>query len=218
MQGAALPAASPEIHPAAACMAALVRLATGVRVRWDGCEPSDAQRVYFANHTSHLDTIVLWGALPAAIRARTRPVAARDYWDRGPLRRYLSQRVFRVVLLDRASARGGLASARGTIDALVAAMGERDSLIVFPEGTRGSGREIEAFQSGIYHLATRRPDVELVPAYMENLNRILPKGEVLPLPLIGSITFGAPLRVEDGETKPVFLARARDAVRALRPA
>lgn len=195
-----------------------MRVATGVRVRWEGCEPSTAQRIYFANHTSHLDAVVLWGALPAEIRARTRPVAARDYWDRGPLRRYLSQRVFRVVLVDRASGGPNVAAARGTIAGLVEAMGERDSLIVFPEGTRGDGGEVGPFKSGIYHLASRVPGVEFVPAYMDNMNRILPKGEVLPVPLVGSITFGPPIRVHEGETKSAFLARARDAVRELRTA
>ena len=207
-------------HPAASCLAALVRLATGVRVRWEACEPSPRQRVYFANHTSHLDAVVLWGALPAALRARTRPVAGRDYWERGALRRWLAERVFRVVLVDRGAPAGTerAEAARRTIDALVEAMRAGDSLIVFPEGTRGEGVEIGPFKSGIYHLAARMPGVELVPAYLENLNRILPKGEVLPVPLAGSVAFGPPIVLGDGEGKQAFLARAREAVRRLRPA
>jgi len=47
----------------------------------------------------------------------------------------------------------------------------------------------------------RRPDVELVPAYLENMNRILPKGEVLPVPMLSLLTFGKPLQVEPGEEK-----------------
>jgi 1-acyl-sn-glycerol-3-phosphate acyltransferase len=199
-------------------LAAGVRLATGIRVRWDGCEPEAKQRIYFANHTSHLDAVVLWGALPAPIRAHTRPVAGRDYWERGAVRRWLSRSVFRVVLVDRGAAAGAskLPAARDTIDALVAALDGGDSLIVFPEGTRGDGGEVGAFKSGIYHLAGRVPGIELVPAYMENLNRILPKGEVFPVPLIGSIVFGPPLHLRDGEDKTAFVARARAAVARLR--
>jgi 1-acyl-sn-glycerol-3-phosphate acyltransferase len=195
-----------------------VRLATGARVRWDGCEPEARQRIYFANHTSHLDAVVLWGALPAPIRARTRPVAGRDYWERGALRRWLSRRVFRVVLVDRGTPADAsrVAAAQATIDALVEAIQSGDSLIVFPEGTRGDGGEVGPFKSGVYHLAVRVPGIELVPAYMENLNRILPKGEVLPVPLVGSIVFGPPLRLQDGEEKAAFLARSRDAVSRLR--
>jgi 1-acyl-sn-glycerol-3-phosphate acyltransferase len=206
------------LHPLSSILAACVRLLTGVQVRWRECAPQMRQRIYFANHTSHLDAVVLWGALPAAIRARTRPVAARDYWDRGPLRRWLSQHVFHVVLIDRADADGEhkLRAARGSIETLVAALGQDLSLIVFPEGSRGAGQEVAAFKSGIYHLAARAPDVELVPAYIENLNRILPKGEVLPVPLVCWVTFGAPLHLAEGETKHAFLDRARAAVLALR--
>jgi 1-acyl-sn-glycerol-3-phosphate acyltransferase len=208
-----------ESHPAASCLAALVRIATGVRVRWEGCEPVPRQRIYFANHTSHLDAVVLWGALPSALRARTRPVAGRDYWEHGALRRWLAGEVFRVVLVDRATPAGtGRAeAARRTIDALVLAMRAGDSLIVFPEGTRGDGVEIGPFKSGIYHLAARMTGVELVPAYLENLNRILPKGEVLPVPLAGSVVFGPPIVLGEGEEKQAFVARAREAVRRLRP-
>src|SRR6266404_2125706 len=78
-----------------------VQLITGVRARWLGCGPADAPRIYFANHTSHLDFVLLWSALPAQLRRRTRPVAAGDYWKEGALRRYFSGQVFRSVLVDR---------------------------------------------------------------------------------------------------------------------
>lgn len=210
--------ASRRPHRAASWLAAGVRLATGIRVRWDGCEPEAKQRIYFANHTSHLDAVVLWGALPAPIRARTRPVAGRDYWERGTLRRWLSRSVFRVVLVDRGANDGTskVVAARGAIDALVEALHGGDSLIVFPEGTRGDGGEVGPFKSGIYHLAAKVPGIELVPAYMENLNRILPKGEVFPVPLLGSIVFGPPLLLEDGEDKTAFVARTRASVERLR--
>jgi 1-acyl-sn-glycerol-3-phosphate acyltransferase len=213
-------AGSNGLHPLSSSLAALVRLATGVQVRWQGCAPDLRQRIYIANHTSHLDAVVLWGALPPAMRARTRPVAARDYWDRGPVRRWLARRVFRVVLIDRGGAgtESKLSAARASIETLVAELGTRDSLIVFPEGTRGDGQDVGPFKSGIYHLAERVPGLELVPAWMENLNRVLPKGEVLPVPIACSVTFGAPFHVREGEAKADFLLRAREAVRSLRPA
>ena len=90
-----------SIHPIASLLAAVARFITGVQVLWAGCEPSVRQRIYFANHTSHLDFVVLWSALPSEIRARTRPIAARDYWEETPLRRYLAAKVFKAVLVDR---------------------------------------------------------------------------------------------------------------------
>ena len=206
-------------HPLASVLAIVARTISGVRVRWVDCEPSDRQRVYFANHTSHLDAVVLWASLPVAARVRTSPVAGRDYWGKTRMRRYLADRVFQALLINRQpqGAERSLAAAQAVMADLVAAIDQGRSLIVFPEGTRGSGEDVAPFKSGIYHLASERPHVELVPAYLENLNRILPKGEVLPVPVLSSATFGPPLRLEPAETKAAFLERARNAVRRLRP-
>jgi 1-acyl-sn-glycerol-3-phosphate acyltransferase len=200
---------------------ATARLLGGAQARWAGCEPSVRQRIYFANHTSHLDFVMLWAALPPALRAVTRPVAGRDYWEPNAFRRYLAAHVFQAVLVDRQGPAGQAPAARvevarRTVERTAEALGTRYSLIVFPEGTRGSGLELGPFKSGLYHLALLRPDVQLVPAYLENLNRILPKGEVLPVPMIASVTFGAPLEVKPGEACAPFLARARAALLDLR--
>jgi len=213
---------SNNIHPIASLLAAVARGISGVQVQWAGCEPDERQRIYFANHSSHLDFVVLWSALPSEIRAKTRPIAAKDYWDETPLRRYLTKNVFRAVLLER----GAMAKSknpeeahfagRHLIEEMAAALGTENSLILFPEGTRGTGEKLGPFRSGLYHLALRRPDVELVPAYLENLNRILPKGEVLPVPMLSLLTFGKPLQVAPGEAKDAFLERAREAVASLR--
>lgn len=213
---------SEGIHPIASLLAAIARGVTGVQVQWAGCEPSQRQRIYFANHTSHLDFVVLWSALPSNIRARTRPIAARDYWEETALRRYLAENVFHAVLVER----GAMAKAqtpaearfvgRSLIEDMAAALGKRNSLILFPEGTRGTGLRVGEFRGGLYHLALRRPDLELVPAYLENMNRILPKGEFLPVPMLSLLTFGKPMQVEPGEGKDEFLERAREAVSSLR--
>lgn len=213
---------SEHIHPVASLLAAVARGISGVQVQWAGCEPDERQRIYFANHTSHLDFVVLWSALPSQIRLRTRPIAAKDYWEETRLRRYLAEKVFRAVLLERgAQAKSKNPEeahfvSRHLIEDMASALGDRNSLIFFPEGTRGTGEKMAPFRSGIYHLALRRPDVELVPAYLENLNRILPKGEFLPVPMLSLLTFGKPVQVEPGEEKDAFLERAREAVSGLR--
>jgi len=190
----------------------LVRLISGANVRWIGCAPDVRQRVYFANHTSHLDAIVLWASLPAEVRSLTRPVAARDYWVKGKVRPYLAMRVFNAVLIEREK----ISPHDNPVDHLVEALGQRHSLIIFPEGTRSLTGEIGAFKSGLYHLARKRPDVEFIPVLIDNLNRILPKGEFLPVPLLSSVSLGAPLHLDAGEAKQAFLERARAAVTELR--
>ena len=210
------------IHPLANVLAAVARLITGIQVQWAGCKPSERQRIYFANHTSHLDFVVLWSALPPEIRSKTRPIAARDYWEETALRRYLAEKVFKAVLVERgimgktkAPEHARFAS-RSLIEDLSTALDSSSSLILFPEGTRGTGEKVGSFRSGLYHLAQRRPEVELVPAYLENLNRILPKGEVLPVPMLSLLTFGKPIQLEAHEERDHFLERAREAVGSLR--
>ncbi len=188
--------------------AGLIRLLGGANPRWVGCQPDERQRIYFANHTSHLDAAVLWACLPPVLRAKTRPVAAKDYWEAGPLRRFLAQQVFQAILIDRTK----VTAHNNPIEILVAGMGDQFSLIIFPEGGRGTGEAVGPFKSGLHHLAKEKPGVELIPVLIDNMNRILPKGEFLPVPLLSSISFGAPLsRVQD-EAKTAFLERAREAV------
>ena len=204
----------------AGALAAVAQLVAGSTVRWLGCAPTEDQRVYIANHSSHLDFIVLWSYLPARLRRLTRPVAARDYWERGAVRRYLAAKVFSAVLIDRAAAPGTPAGQLGrqAVDQMVQSLADRHSLILFPEGTRGPGEDLAPFRSGLYHLCARRPGLEVVPVYLENLNRILPKGHLLPVPMLSRITFGTPLRLQDAEAKDAFLERARQAIQALKEA
>jgi 1-acyl-sn-glycerol-3-phosphate acyltransferase len=201
----------------ARAIAAVARAVAGGHVRWTTRLAADRQRIFFANHTSHLDFVVVWSHLPADLRAGARPVAARDYWDRGPIRRYLAVNVFRAVLIDRdgSDAAGPEERGRRAVARMVEGLGDTGSLILFPEGTRGSGERIGEFRSGLYHLCRARPGLELVPVHMENLNRILPKGKAIPVPMIGRVTFGAPMRLEAGEPKAEFLRRARAAVEEL---
>lgn len=205
----------------AALLSSFTRLLAGVTARSTESLLPGAQCVFFANHTSHLDAVVLWSALPRERRRLTRPVAAKDYWNASRLRRYLAKEVFNAVLIDRAGygeisgsdgARGALKAIHDILDAL----GDSHSLILFPEGTRGTGDTIAPFKAGLFHIAKRRPDLALVPVYLENLNRILPKGEVLPAPLLSSISFGAAISLRESETKLEFLERARQSIEGLR--
>jgi 1-acyl-sn-glycerol-3-phosphate acyltransferase len=190
----------------------VARVLAGGSVRRIGFTPDERQRIYFANHTSHLDFVIVWSALPRRLRVLTRPVAAKDYWEKG-LRRYLALNVFNAVLVERVRSE---ASTPNPLDVLLSGLGARHSLIIFPEGTRGDGTTLGAFKSGLYRLGRARPDVELVPVYIDNLNRVLPKGEFAPVPMLASVSFGAPMHVGDGEEKADFLDRARDAILELR--
>ena len=234
----------------------LVRFLTGAQARWYGCPPKAEQRIYFANHQSHADLVMIWAALPEELRSITRPIAAKDYWTKTPLRQWITTAVFNAVYVDRLSgpppgtpatpAPAPLAAEAGgappggpdpvpsaapapTPEALRAALPENDplaplvralesgdSIVIFPEGTRGHGDEPQPFKSGLYKLAQMFPQVVLVPAWIHNVQRVMPKGEVVPVPILCSVTFGAPVQLEPGEERRPFLDRARQAVIALR--
>jgi 1-acyl-sn-glycerol-3-phosphate acyltransferase len=191
---------------------ALVRLFTGAVGRsFSFSFDPPQQRIYYANHTSHLDTLVIWSLIPRDQRRRVRPAAAQDYWWTSRWRRYVAERVLHCVPV----VRHRTSAAQNPLEAVEAALAQGDSLIIFPEGTRGSGDSIQAFRSGLYHLAAKFPEVELVPVYLHNLNRILPKGEFLPVPIVCTVAFGAGLRLMEGETRDAFIARARTALQQL---
>ena len=204
----------------ASILASAAQVVAGSSVRWVGSVPLEGQRVYIANHSSHFDFIVLWSYLPPHLRRLTRPVAARDYWERDMIRRYLAARVFNAVLIDRVAAPGEAAGQLGrqAVEQMARALDEHHSLILFPEGTRGLGDDLAPFRSGLYHLCRSRPAVDVVPVYLENLNRILPKGHLLPVPMLSRISFGVPIRVKPSEERDAFLERARQAIRELKPA
>lgn len=194
-----------------AALIGATRFLVGGHPRWTGIEPTRAQRIYFANHGSHLDTVVLWAALPPALRRTTHPVAAADYWGRTALRRAIALDVLNAVLIERRRGEG----AGDPLEPLRRTLAAGGSLILFPEGTRGDGALPGPFKTGLRHLAVDFPAVELVPVYLDNLSRAFPKGAILPAPISCSVRFGPPLERHDGEDKAAFLERARAAVVAL---
>jgi len=244
----------------------LIRLLTGAQARWWGCPPKAEQRIYFANHQSHLDLVMIWAALPEELRSITRPIAARDYWATTPFKRWITTGVFNAIYVDRGGGapapepapaaareridpvfeeampvapepvdamqaelplsappadppptpRPGSAEALAPLQPLIEALQSGDSIIIFPEGTRGNTGEPQKFKSGLYTLAQMFPEAVLVPAWIDNVQRVMPKGEVVPVPILCSVTFGEPIRLEQSEERRPFLDRAREAVIALR--
>ena len=189
----------------------LIRILTGSQARWYGCPPKAEQRIYFANHQSHADLVLMWAALPRELRSITRPIAARDYWTKTPFRQWITTAVFNAIYVVRERT-----ADQDPLEPLYEALAQGDSIILFPEGTRGHAEEPAAFKAGLYNLTQRFPNAVLVPAWINNVQRVMPKGEVVPVPVLCSVTFGAPVRLEEGEERRAFLDRARTSVIALR--
>jgi len=198
----------------ASAICGFARLLTGARAVWKGCAPAAVQRIYYGNHTSHGDFVLIYASLPADLRVHTRPVAGADYWSATQLKRWIANDVLRAVMVERQKREG----VPNPVEQMVDALDHGDSLILFPEGTRNTTDELLLpFKSGIFRAAEARPEVECVPVWIENLNRVMPKGQVLPIPLLCTLTFGTPLKVAPGEDKEAFLDRLRDGLVALAP-
>ena len=194
-------------------LSSVARLITGAQGHWKGCPPKAEQRIYFANHQSHLDWVLIWAALPSELRATTRPIAARDYWTASRFKHWLTREVFNAVYVVRQRT-----DDQDPLEPLQQALASGDSLVIFPEGTRSNLHEPMPFKSGLYHLAEQFPAVTLIPTWIDNVQRVMPKGEVVPVPILCTVTFGAPIQLQPGEDKRAFLERARHAVLELRPA
>ncbi len=217
-------------------LAFVARLITGAQGHWYGTTPKAEQRIYFANHQSHFDWVLVWAALPRDLRAVTRPIAARDYWTSTPLKHWITREIFNAVYVSRerkavptlaplTAPQGGVprlavgpagAGDEDPLEPLFEALRSGDSLVIFPEGTRGHAADPASFKSGLYALAQAFPDVQLIPAWIDNVQRVMPKGEVVPVPILCTVVFGAPLALGAGEERRAFLDRARVAVMALR--
>lgn len=187
----------------------LAKFISGASVFWVGCRPEEeCQRIYIANHTSHLDGVIIWASLPHDIRCKTRLVAAQDYWLGGPIRRFIAIKVLNVILVDREN----VSKRNNPLYHMLDEMGDIYSIIIFPEGGRSTTGHIGEFKSGVFYLVKKRPELELIPVYLDNMNRILPKGVILPAPLLSRVLFGAPIWYERNENKDAFLTRARNSV------
>jgi 1-acyl-sn-glycerol-3-phosphate acyltransferase len=192
-------------------LAGVARLITGAQGHWYGAPPKAEQRIYFANHQSHFDWVLIWAALPRDLRAATRPIAARDYWTSSKLKHWITREIFNAVYVNRQRT-----DDEDPLEPLLEALRHGDSLVIFPEGTRGNKADPAVFKAGLFHLAEAFPEVPLIPAWIDNVQRVMPKGEVVPVPILCSVTFGAPLTLQRDEDKRAFLSRAREAVTALR--
>ena len=201
-------------RPVATMIVVFARALTAVRAIWPESGPPMRPCVYFANHSSHGDFILVWAVLPPWMRSRTRPVAGAEYWLATKLKRFIGLDVFNAVLIERdREKRTGDPIAR-----MAEVLDDGASLILFPEGTRNeTDQPLLPFKSGLFNLATSRPEIDLVPVWIDNLNRVMPKGEIVPIPLICTVTFGEPLRLLPDESREDYLARTTAALFSLSP-
>ena len=187
----------------------LARVLVGAYPRWVGSAPNHNQRIYIANHTSHIDTVAIWAALPEHLQKHTHTLAELYSLACNKCKSCLTTNGRSAEGIKRSKED---ANGEDPLQPLYDTLASGESLIIFPEGTRNKGDVPQPFKSGIYHLAKRFPHVEFIPVYLENLSRIMPKGEFWPVPLACTARFGKPFYLQEDEDKDDFLERARQGV------
>lgn len=197
----------------------ICRVFTGVRPKYLSQLSSQKNYIYYANHSSHLDGIIILACFPHQERERIYFVVAADYWKKTFLRRYCANSIFNTILINRHPkilSKVAMENTRQTLDSMEdmhKVLDDGNSLIIFPEGTRGYGQSIADFKSGIWHLSRKHPEISLVPVYLDNLHRVLPKGSFLAVPMMCKAIIGKPvLATTSAETKQEFLSRLKQSL------
>ena len=182
----------------------------GIRVSGRAHLPEADPFILVANHSSHLDTAALLSLFPVSRLRRIRPCAAADYFEATASRSFVSRWLFNVLPIRRTRD----ATGEDPIATMREALARGESLVLFPEGTRGSGAEMAPFRHGVAVLSEQMPNVPIVPVYLVNMGRSLPKGEFLPIPLFCEVRIGPPFTPAGSCEER--LAQVRAAVEALR--
>jgi 1-acyl-sn-glycerol-3-phosphate acyltransferase len=162
-----------------------------------------------ANHSSHLDTLALLSLFPLGRLRRIHPVAAADYFERNKVISLITRTACNILPI----ARRDITPENDPIPRIVECLRAGKSIILFPEGTRGTGTDIAPFRSGVARVLEHVPHVPVVPAYLVNMGRSLPKGEFIPVPFFCEVRLGMPLRPHGSRQEVMRTLEA--AVRAL---
>jgi 1-acyl-sn-glycerol-3-phosphate acyltransferase len=169
--------------------------------------------IFVANHSSHLDTPTLLGAIPRKWRNRTAVAAAADYFYKKRWKANGVALLFNTVPLGRSG--GGLGG--GATDHVDRLIGQRWNLLMFPEGTRSRDGEIGKVRSGAAVIAAQH-DVDIVPIYVSGTHAAMPPGQNWPKRLPGrflsrrhkvEVRFGAPIRPRDADHRREVMDEVR---------
>ncbi|MFD3455461.1 lysophospholipid acyltransferase family protein [Streptomyces sp. NPDC058691] len=165
--------------------------------------------VVVANHTSHLDTPLIMGALPRRLARYLAVGAAADYFFDVWRRRGLTALFFNAFPVDRTGANARRVSARALLNRGV-------PLLIFPEGTRSRDGSLGAFKPGAAALASSA-EVPVLPVAVIGAHAAHPRGSNWPKPgrLPVGVVFGEPLTAFPGEPVSEFSERIRSAIATL---
>ncbi|WGW13545.1 lysophospholipid acyltransferase family protein [Saxibacter everestensis] len=162
-----------------------------------------------ANHSSHLDAPLVMGALPRRFARYLATGAAADYFFHKWWLKLFTTLFFNAFPVERSET----SSRRGVASGLLKV---RVPILLFPEGSRASGRQVTEFQPGAAALSINLR-IPCVPVALVDADLAMPRGSRWPVrgrqPV--TVVFGAPMHPRAGESAAAFAGRLKDTVRAL---
>ncbi len=179
----------------------LLKLIVGVKFDNSKFLEKESQFIILANHNSHLDTITLLASIPSSILPKVKPVAAGDYFGKTKLGKWFSSYFINALLIDRKVSKTDPNEA--PISKMLSELDKGNSLILFPEGTRGKPEELQPFKRGIGIILSKKPEIPYIPAFLSGMGKNLPKGNTIIVPFNSSIRFGKPKFVISEDSKEI---------------
>jgi len=169
--------------------------------------------IIVGNHNSHLDTVVILSSLPSRQLIKTHPIAAGDYFGKTPMKAGLTRFFVNAILIPRSRPKAGETGA-DPIQLMVDVLDKGDSLLLFPEGSRGEPEKFQKFKRGVGLVLEQRPGIPFIPVYMKGLGKVLPKGDPVPVPFDSYIHVGKPVYPQ-GKTAQEIVEEVERSIRQL---
>jgi len=167
-------------------------------------------KIIIANHNSHLDTLFIMSLFPNKIIDKVKPVGAKDYFYSNKYISWISKNLLDIIPLDRK------VKEKDPLKSIYDSLDKGNIVIIFPEGSRGNPEELTSFKNGIHHIAKNKPDVEIIPIYMEGMGKSLPKNEALFVPFVGNVNIGKEIKFNKEEKREDFIKRLEKTMKKLK--
>ncbi len=160
------------------------------------------QFILIANHNSHMDTMAIMSAIPSRYIHKVHPIAARDFFGGSLFKKILMRYLVNATLIQRDREDPN----NDPIESMDKMLKKSRSLILFPEGSRGVPGIMTKFKKGLGYLIQRNPEINVIPVYLDNVYKTLPRGKNLILPYNCSIKFGDPIEFKSMEMEDILLS------------
>ncbi|MCL2684252.1 MAG: 1-acyl-sn-glycerol-3-phosphate acyltransferase [Synergistaceae bacterium] len=144
--------------------------------------PHGTQVIVAANHASYVDPPLVGGVYPGCLR-----FLAKESLFRIPVLGFLLRALGAIPVEREDSQRAG-----AVMKSLLKLLGNGESVMLFPEGTRTSDGRLKPLEAGVAYLSVKT-GVPVLPVYVGGSFKAWPKGKTFPRPSKLSLRVAPPI-------------------------